>query len=57
MESRKTIRKWFWVWSFEKEEEWLKSSDRPYKVIEERVVELSNRKNAIMQGINALISD
>ncbi len=23
MESRKTIRKWFWVWSFEKEEEWL----------------------------------
>ena len=41
----------------EKEEEWLKSSDRPYKVIEERVVELSNRKNAIMQGINALISD
>ncbi len=23
MENRKTIRKWFWVWSFEKEEEWL----------------------------------
>ena len=23
MESRKTIRKWFWVWSFEKEENWL----------------------------------
>lgn len=43
--------------AIEKEEEWLKSSDRPYKVIEERVVELSNRKNAIMQGINALISD
>lgn len=43
--------------AIEKEEEWLKSSDRPYKVIEERVVELSNRKNAIMQGVNALISD
>lgn len=43
--------------AIEKEEEWLKSSDRPYKVIEERVVELSNRKNAIMQGINAMISD
>ena len=43
--------------AIEKEEEWLKSSDRPYKVIEERVVELSNRKDAIMQGINALISD
>ena len=23
MESRKTIRKWFWVWDFEKEEAWL----------------------------------
>ena len=23
MESRKTIRKWFWVWSFENEETWL----------------------------------
>ena len=23
MESRKTIRKWFWVWSFEEEETWL----------------------------------
>ena len=45
------------LFAIEKEEEWLKSSDRPYKVIEERVVELSNRKNAIMQGINALISD
>ncbi len=23
MENRKTIRKWFWVWEFEKEENWL----------------------------------
>ena len=23
METRKMIRKWFWVWEFEKEEEWL----------------------------------
>ena len=23
MDNRKTISKWFWVWSFEKEEEWL----------------------------------
>lgn len=23
METRKTIRKWFWVWDFEKEERWL----------------------------------
>ena len=43
--------------AIEKEEEWLKSSDRPYKVIEERVKELQNRKYAIMQGVNALIMD
>ena len=23
MENRKTIRKWYWVWAFEKEEDWL----------------------------------
>ena len=23
MAERKTMRKWFWVWDFEKEEEWL----------------------------------
>lgn len=23
METRKTVRKWFWVWDFEKEETWL----------------------------------
>ena len=23
MENRKTVRKWFWVWDFEKEEDWL----------------------------------
>ena len=23
MENRKTIKKWFWVWDFEKEEDWL----------------------------------
>ena len=23
MENRKTIRKWVWVWDFDKEEEWL----------------------------------
>ena len=23
MENRKTIRKWFWVWDFDKEEAWL----------------------------------
>ena len=23
MSERKTVRKWFWAWDFEKEEEWL----------------------------------
>ena len=23
MESRKTVQRWFWVWSFEEEEDWL----------------------------------
>ena len=23
MDSRKTIKKWFWIWDFEKEEDWL----------------------------------
>lgn len=43
--------------AIEREEVWLKSSDRPYRVIEERVNELQDRKNAIMQGVNALIKD
>ena len=23
MKERKTVRKWFWVWDFDKEEQWL----------------------------------
>lgn len=49
-----TIRTLF---AIEKEEEWLKSTDRPYRVIEARVNELADRKNTIMQGVNALIAD
>ena len=54
MEMEHTIRTLF---AIEKEEEWLKSTDRPYRVIEARVNELSDRKNTIMQGVNALIAD
>ena len=25
---RKTIRKWFWAWDFDKEEEWLENMAR-----------------------------
>lgn len=43
--------------AIEKEEEWLKSTDRSYREVEERVNELADRKNTIMQGVNALIAD
>ena len=54
MEMEHTIRS---LIAIENEEEWLKSTDRPYKVIEERINELADRKNTIMQGVNALIAD
>lgn len=54
LEMEQTIRT---LAAIEREEEWLKSTDRPYKVIEERVNELADRKNTIMQGVNALIAD
>ena len=28
MSERKTIRKWWWVWALEKEEEWLNNKSR-----------------------------
>lgn len=43
--------------AIEKEEEWLKSTDKPYKVVGVRINELADRKNMIMQGVNALIAD
>ena len=54
LEMEHTIRS---LIAIENEEEWLKSTDRPYKVIEERINELADRKNTIMQGVNALIAD
>ena len=43
--------------AIEKEEEWLKTTDKPYKVVGVRIDELANRKEMIMQGVNALIAD
>ena len=34
MEQRKTIRKWFWVWDFEKEEQWLNTMAQSGWVLE-----------------------
>ena len=40
-----------------KEEEWLKHTDRPYAVVEERVNELSDRRNTVLAGAKALLAD
>ena len=43
--------------AIENEENWLRNSDRSYAVVEERMNELEDRKNTIMQGVKALIAD
>jgi len=43
--------------AIEKEETWLKNSDRTFRVIEARINELADRKDAIMTGITALLED
>ncbi len=43
--------------AIEKEEDWLKTTTRQYKKVEERLNELADRKNAIMQSVYALIAD
>ena len=45
------------VTALNEEEEWLKSLDRPYAVIEERVDEVRERRNTIISGVHALIAD
>ena len=39
------------------EEEWLKKEDRKYSEIEPHLKEIAKRKNAVMQGVRALIMD
>ena len=43
--------------AIEAEENWLKNTDRSYAVVEERVNELTERKNTIMLGIRTLMVD
>ena len=43
--------------AIEKEEQWLKSSNRQYMEIEVHMNELADRKNTIMQGVQALMLD
>lgn len=41
----------------EKEEVLLKGSNKPYAIIEKKINELSDRKDAIMHGVHALLLD
>ncbi|MDO4415724.1 MAG: hypothetical protein Q4C20_11670 [Erysipelotrichaceae bacterium] len=43
--------------AIEKEEEWLRHSDRPFAEVEKNINELAQRKSAIMQGVQALMLD
>ena len=54
LEMEQTLRT---ITALDKEEEWLKSMNRPYSVIEEQVNELKERRETIMTGVHALIED
>ena len=54
LEMEQTLRT---LHAVESEEEWLKDTDRQYSVVEERVRELDTRKEAIMNGVYALMAD
>ena len=54
MEMEHTIKT---LMTIEREEEWLKDAERPFRLVEERLKELADRKQTIMQSIYALISD
>ena len=43
--------------TIEKEEAWLRTTDRQYQIVEARMNELADRKQVVMQGIQALIAD
>ena len=54
LEMEQTLRT---ITALKKEEEWLKSMNRPYSVIEEQVNELKERRETIMTGVHALMED
>ena len=54
LEMEQTLRT---ITALNKEEEWLKSVNRPYSVVAEQVDELKERREAIMNGVHALMAD
>ena len=45
------------IYALDKEEVWLKTTDRPYKTIEDMISEISNRRAVIMQSVKELMED
>ena len=43
--------------AMEQEKDWLKSTNRPYEAVEAELNGLSNRSNAILQGVHMLINE
>lgn len=54
LEMEQTLRT---ITALNKEEEWLKSVNRPYSVVAEQVDELKERRETIMNGAHALMAD
>lgn len=54
LEMEQTLRT---LLAIEEEENWLKNTARTYAVVEERMNELTERKNTIMMGVHALLTD
>lgn len=54
LEMEQTLRT---ITALNKEEEWLKSVNRPYSVVAEQVDKLKERRETIMTGVHALMKD
>ena len=54
LEMEQTLRT---ITALNKEEEWLKSVNRPYSVVAEQVDKLKERRETIMTGVHALMED
>lgn len=54
LEMEQTLRT---ITALNKEEEWLKSVNRPYSVVDEQMNELKERRETILIGLHALMAD
>jgi hypothetical protein len=54
LEMEQTLRT---ITALNKEEEWLKSMNRPYSVIAEQIDEVEKRRETVLTGLHALMAD